>query len=61
MRLKQIRKGKGLSQRSLADKAKMSYTYLCNLEQGKADPSLSTLKRLAKALRVRVVELVRDE
>jgi len=61
MRLKQIRKGKGLSQRSLADKAKMSYTYLCNLEQGKADPSLSTLKRLAKALGVRVVELVRDE
>jgi transcriptional regulator with XRE-family HTH domain len=61
MRLKQIRKGKGLSQRTLADKAKMSYTYLCNLEQGKADPSLSTLKRLAKALGVRVVDLVRDE
>jgi len=61
MRLKQIRTSKGLTQRLLADKAKMSYTYLCNLEQGKADPSLSTLKRLAKALRIRVVELVRDE
>jgi transcriptional regulator with XRE-family HTH domain len=61
MRLKQIREQKGLSQRSLADKAKMSYTYLSNVENGKADPSLSTLKRLAKALAVRVSDLVQDE
>jgi len=61
MRLKQIREQKKLSQRSLADKAMMSYTYLSNVERGKADPSLSTLKRLAKALRVRVSDLVKDE
>ncbi len=52
---------KGLSQRALAAKAKMSYTYLCNVENGKADPSLSTLKRLARALRVKVADLVADE
>jgi len=61
MRLRQIREQKKLSQRSLADKAKMSYTYLSNVERGKADPSLSTLKRLAKALKVRVVDLGQDE
>jgi transcriptional regulator with XRE-family HTH domain len=61
MRLKLIRERQGLTQRALADKAKMSYTYLCNVEGGKADPSLSTLKRLAKALRVKVAALVADE
>jgi transcriptional regulator with XRE-family HTH domain len=47
-----MRKHRGLSQRRLAQKAKMSYTYLSNLEKGKADPSLSTIKRLAKALNI---------
>lgn len=61
MQLKCIRERKGLTQRALADKANMSYTYLCNVEGGKADPSLSTLKRLAKALKVRVAALVEDE
>ena len=58
MKLRAIRKGKGYSQRALADKAKMSYTFLCNVENGKADPSWSTLRRLAKALKVRVVDLL---
>ena len=58
MRLREIRKRKGYSQRALADKAKMSYTYLCNVENSKADPSLSTLRRLAKALKVKVVNLL---
>ncbi|MDA2911490.1 helix-turn-helix domain-containing protein [Nitrospiraceae bacterium AH_259_D15_M11_P09] len=58
MKLKRIRVQRGLSQRALAAKAKMSVTYLCNVENGKADPSLSTLRRLAKALRVKVVNLL---
>jgi transcriptional regulator with XRE-family HTH domain len=58
--LARIRERKGLSQRALAAKAKMSYTYLCNVENGKADPSLSTLKRLAKALGVTVSALVKE-
>ena len=58
MKLKRIRERKGLSQRALAAKAKMSVTYLCNVENGKADPSLSTLRRLARALRVKVVNLL---
>jgi len=61
MLLKAIRTQKGWSQRAVAAKAKMSYTYLCNVEKGKADPSLSTLKRLAKVLKVKVADLVADE
>jgi transcriptional regulator with XRE-family HTH domain len=60
MMLKLIRERKGLSQRGLAAKAKMSQTFLSNVESGKADPSLSTLKRLAKALGVTVSELVKE-
>jgi transcriptional regulator with XRE-family HTH domain len=58
--LKLFRERKGLSQRALAAKAKMSQTYLCNVETGKADPSLSTLKRLSKALGITVSELVKE-
>jgi transcriptional regulator with XRE-family HTH domain len=58
VQLREIRKRKGYSQRALADKAKKSYTYLCNVENGKADPSLSTLRRLAKALKVKVANLL---
>ena len=58
MKVKAIRERKGLSIRALAAKAKMSFTYLSNVENGKADPSLSTLKRIAKALNVKVRELL---
>lgn len=58
MRIKAIREEKKLSLRALAAKAKMGYPYLCNVENGKADPSLSTLRRLAEALKVKVGELI---
>ena len=61
MRIRKIREGKALSQRELARRAKMSQTFLSNVESGKADPSLSTLRRLAKALKVKVAALVADE
>ena len=60
MQLKSLRQKKGLSVRALASKAAMSYTYVSNVENAKADPSLSVLKRLAAALRVTVSELVRE-
>ena len=61
MMLKAIRIKKGFSQDALAHKANMSQTFLSNVERGKADPSLTTLKRLAAALGVTVCDLVRDE
>jgi len=62
MLLRAIRRRKGLTLQALAKKAgRMSYTFLSNVETGKADPSLSTLRRLASALEVSVSELVEDE
>ncbi len=58
MRMRAIRERQGLSIRALASKAKMSFTFVCNIENGKADPSLSTLKRVAKALNVKVADLI---
>ena len=58
MRMRAIREAQGLSIRALASKAKMSFTFVCNIENGKADPSLSTLKRVAKALKVKVADLI---
>jgi transcriptional regulator with XRE-family HTH domain len=60
MRLTKIRLKRNLSQRALAAKAHMSQAYLCRIETGTVDPSLSTLKRLAEALGVSVSELVKE-
>jgi transcriptional regulator with XRE-family HTH domain len=60
MHLRAIRLEKGLTQQALAKKAGMSYTFLSNVERGKADPSLTTLKRLAAALGVTVSQLVKE-
>ena len=61
MTIREIRRSKGMTQRALADKAHLSYVYLCNLEGGKVNVSLFTLRRLAKALKVKVADLVADE
>ncbi|HEV8329487.1 MAG TPA: helix-turn-helix transcriptional regulator [Nitrospiraceae bacterium] len=61
MQLKRLREKQGLSVRALASKASMSYTYVSNVENGKVDPSLSALKRLAKALGVTASQLIRED
>ena len=58
MRLKALRAKQGLSQAGLAERAGISREYIARLETGHHDPSLSTLEKLAKALRVKVGELL---
>jgi transcriptional regulator with XRE-family HTH domain len=58
MRLKRLREERGLTQEQLAKRSGMSHGYLARLEIGMHDPSLSTLAKLARALRVTVAELV---
>ena len=58
MRLKRLRKTRGITQEVLARKAGVSLGYVARLEIGRHDPKLSTLKRLAKALGVPVAELL---
>ena len=59
MNLKRLRKAKGLTQEALARRANVSLGYLQRLEMGRHDPSLSMLRKLAKALGATVAELVK--
>jgi transcriptional regulator with XRE-family HTH domain len=57
--LKKLREDRGLSQAQLAAKADVTDAYIAMLETGKRDnPSLSILKRLARALGVPVTDLL---
>ena len=59
MNLKQIREAKGLTQVQLAKKARMKQPYLARLESGaETNPQLDTVRRLAKALKCSIAELV---
>jgi len=58
MRLKELRTKREMSQEALAKKIGVSREYVARLEGGHHDPPLSTLERLARALHVRVAELL---
>ncbi len=63
MRIKAMRQERGLTQVALAKKAKISPIYLAQIEGSAKNPpirtpSLPMLERLAKALKVKVGELV---
>lgn len=55
--VKRWRAVRGLSQRALAERAGIGYVIIARLELGQTDPRLSTLERLAEALRVTVPDL----
>ena len=57
--IRRLRGETGLTQAQLAKRAKVTQGYIAQLEMGmKKNPSLDTLKRLAKALGVPVTELL---
>ena len=57
--IRELRGAKGLTQVQLAKRAKVTRGYLAQLEAGyKVNPSLPTLRKLAKALGVPVGELL---
>jgi XRE family transcriptional regulator, regulator of sulfur utilization len=58
MRLKKLRKAKKLSQYALAKAAGISRVYVKKLEDGRSDPTVGMLQRLAKALGVPVTALL---
>jgi len=57
-RIRQLRNDKGLSQAKLAVTAGMDPATLNRLEQGKGNPNLRTLERVADALEVEVADLL---
>jgi len=59
-RIRSFRKGKGFSQEVLAEKADLHHNYVGELERGEKAATIDTLVKIAKALGVRVGDLVRD-
>lgn len=55
------REYRGLSQQQLADAAGISKPYLSQLEAGRREASQRVIRRLAKALRVDALDLIRPE
>ncbi len=56
--LKRLRTARRLTQEQLASKAGFHRVYLAQIEAGTKTPSLGALERLAKALKVKVAELL---
>ena len=57
-RIKTLRERRGMTQEVLAAKAGISRAYLARVETVRHEPTLTTLEKLAKALRVKVGRLV---
>ena len=60
-KLKKIRNEKGFSLRDLASQADLSASFLSQIEQSKASPSIENLKKIATCLDVRVSYLIEDD
>lgn len=60
-RIRKKRNEKGFSLRELAAKVELSASFLSQIEQGKASPSIENLKKIANHLEVRVSYLIEEE
>jgi transcriptional regulator with XRE-family HTH domain len=58
-RIKAMREKRGMSQERLAEAAQISRGYLARLEIGRHDPTVGTVDKLARALRVKVADLLK--
>jgi transcriptional regulator with XRE-family HTH domain len=58
MRIKALREKRGWTQQQLADEAGISRTYLARIETARHDPTLTSLEKIARALKVKVGRLV---
>jgi transcriptional regulator with XRE-family HTH domain len=58
--VRELRHVRNLSQRQLAARMGVPRTYISKIENGKAMPTLSSLDRLARALKVDIGALLRD-
>ena len=58
--LKKLRVGAGVSQEELAFKAGLHPTYISQLERGLKNPTFKTLCKIAPAVGVGIVELVKQ-
>ena len=57
--IRKIRAEKRLTQKELCRRLRVDVSYFSNLENGRKNPTLATLDKIAKALGVRMTELVK--
>jgi len=56
--LKRIRTQKGISQGDIARNLKVGRSFITNIENGKTNPTLATITKIAKALGISPKELI---
>ena len=52
MNIKERREQLGISQKELAEKAEISQSFLCDIEQGRSKPSIDTAIKISQVLNV---------
>jgi len=57
LNLRRLREAKGLTQEGLGERAELDPTYISGIERGVRNPSVLSLVRVAKALKVTVADL----
>ncbi|MCS7281217.1 MAG: cupin domain-containing protein [Desulfobacterota bacterium] len=60
MKLRQLREAKGLTLRELSLRVGCTPAFISQVENGKTEPSISTLKKIASALGVNIVDFFMD-
>lgn len=60
-RLRELRYRAGLKQIELADRAHLTRTTVIRLEQGNSKAEATTIRKLARALKVSIPELIGDD
>ena len=58
-RLRGLRESRGWSQEELAEKSDLDPTYIGGIERGRRNPSLVSLVKLARALKISLPDLLR--
>ncbi|MBO1264879.1 helix-turn-helix transcriptional regulator [Proteiniclasticum sp. SCR006] len=58
--IRKYRKSGKLTQKDLGEAIGISNTYLSDIETGRTNPSIKTLKKIAKALDISYIELLKD-
>lgn len=56
-RIKRLRKERGITQEQLADKIRVTSTYVGFIEQGQRNPSLNTADKIARVLGIKLSEI----
>lgn len=57
-RIKEARKARGLTQSEVAEKADTSANYFAQIERGEVNPSYTMLRSIAKALKIKLNDLI---